>query len=111
MKHLEKCAEILVECGYAEKYGDRKLFIQIAVSISLLSIKHFIEQAEEMISNKSNVVNYFKKSKDINNIKTLYNIKTHQDFIKWEKEIGSRFVKSAKIRNGQKIQSNLHEIF
>jgi hypothetical protein len=96
---------------FKEKYGSRNLFIMVCVGLACASISNFIRHVERSLVDKKGVLSVFKKPGEMNNIASLYGIKTLEDFEKWDRDIGSRFVKTLAVSSKKKEQTELEDLF
>ena len=86
---------------YKEKYGSRVPLIKAYVATTCAGIANFINHAERCYTNKKELLKLANTQKSHLIFKSLYNVKTLDDFRYWEKEIG-RFVKSHSVQSSKK---------
>jgi hypothetical protein len=94
---------------YEVIYGTRGPFIKSINSMFCSSVKNFMSQLDRCFDNKRYLINTL-SNKDKNNYLMLYKLKTVDDFLYWEKEIG-RHVDSKGVGSSERIETNIEDLF
>lgn len=95
---------------YETNNGSRNPLIKSYIGLILKSIHNFIVDIEHLAQNNKNIVEFTSKSKGskiANTYRTLHEVKTLEDYNKWESEVGRHLMSKAVNDKG----SNLEEFF
>ena len=101
-------AMTLASLKFQEKYGDRINFFKTVIGFVCKSVYNFQLQIEDCLSDKSKLLKLAQRYKSHLIFKTLYDVKTVEDFKKWESEL-SRFIKTKSIASEKR--STLEDFF
>ena len=94
---------------YVEKGGKFKDVMEARLAFILTNVHNFTKDVESLMTDKSEFLRFCRDKKCENEYATLFEVKDINDFLYWEKHVGSKYMDSESV--SQSAPMSLEELF
>lgn len=94
---------------YVEKGGKFKDIMEARLGFILTNVHNFTKDVETLKTNKDEFLRFCRDKKCENEYATLFDVKTIDDFLYWERHVGSKYMESESVAHAPPV--SLEELF